>query len=677
MSRKPSYEELEQRLSSLELEVAKLRQSEQELLRRRKYLESILENSEDAIVTLDPEHRILGWNPSAQRLFGYSPEEARGKDLDDLICTSNVRLQARANTRQILSGIPVPHQECVRYSKTGEPVLVIASGAPIIIDGVLQGVVAFYTDIRLQKRAESALQESQERLQHVLEATQDGIWDWDVQTEQAYYSPGYFQMLGYEGSEFPEHFQTWLQLVHPEDKDRVWQANQDCIQGRTEGFKVEFRMRARDGSWRWIMGRGKGVRRDSQGKALRMVGSHVDITEQKHMEVQLHQARKMEALGTLAGGVAHDFNNVLQIISGYTQLMQDRRPAQDKDSHDLLQIQGAVQRAAGLVQNLLYYSRRSEPALGALDLNQEILETSRILKQTLPRMIQLETDLQKDLWQIWADPVQVEQVLINLASNAADAMPEGGRLLLETRNMQLDQDSASRYLDCSPGDYVQLCVSDTGRGMDEELKKKIFDPFFTTKAVGQGTGLGLASVYGITQSLGGQVLCYSEEGRGTVFRIYFPAYQAETLQPRQHIQDDSSVEGTETILVVDDEPWIRELTQEALQGLGYRVVCAPDGETALEIYQSSNPNIDLVVLDLSMPGMGGRRCLQEILELDPGARVLLSSGYAPGEDKGLQEYQERAVDFLGKPFQLSQLAAKIRQLLDREDDELAPYRGSG
>ncbi|MFP4213662.1 MAG: PAS domain S-box protein [Desulfohalobiaceae bacterium] len=672
MSRKPSYEELEQRLSSLELEVAKLRQSEQELLRRRKYLESILENSEDAIVTLDPEHRILGWNPSAQRLFGYSPEEARGKDLDDLICTSNVRLQARANTRQILSGFPVPHQECVRYSKTGEPVLVIASGAPIIIDGVLQGVVAFYTDIRLQKRAESALQESQERLQHVLEATQDGIWDWDVQTEQAYYSPGYFQMLGYEGSEFPEHFQTWLQLVHPEDKDRVWQANQDCIQGRTEGFKVEFRMRARDGSWRWIMGRGKGVRRDSQGKALRMVGSHVDITEQKHMEVQLHQARKMEALGTLAGGVAHDFNNVLQIISGYTQLMQDRRPAQDKDSHDLLQIQGAVQRAAGLVQNLLYYSRRSEPALGALDLNQEILETSRILKQTLPRMIQLETDLQKDLWQIWADPVQVEQVLINLASNAADAMPEGGRLLLETRNMQLDQDSASRYLDCSPGDYVQLCVSDTGRGMDEELKKKIFDPFFTTKAVGQGTGLGLASVYGITQSLGGQVLCYSEEGRGTVFRIYFPAYQAETLQPRQHIQDDSSVEGTETILVVDDEPWIRELTQEALQGLGYRVVCAPDGETALEIYQSSNPNIDLVVLDLSMPGMGGRRCLQEILELDPGARVLLSSGYAPGEDKGLQEYQERAVDFLGKPFQLSQLAAKIRQLLDREDDESAP-----
>ncbi|MFP4392644.1 MAG: PAS domain S-box protein [Desulfohalobiaceae bacterium] len=664
MQGKPSYAELEQRLEHLELEVARLRKSEQDLLARRKYLESILENAGDAIVTLDAKHRVLGWNPAAERLFGYSSQEAKGKDLDDLVSGPGVSQEVKENTSLVLSGACMYPKQGLRYNKKGEKVQVIASGAPIILDGQLQGVVAFYTDISTLKKTESALRESQERLQHVLEATQDGIWDWELQSGQAYFSPAYFQMLGYEPGEFPEHFQTWLQLVHPDDKDMVWKANQDCIQGRTRSFKVEFRMQAKDGSLRWIMGRGKGVRRDSQGRALRMVGSHVDITEQKNMEAQLQQARKMEALGTLAGGVAHDFNNVLQVIGGYAQLMQDRRTAQDKDINDLEQIKRAVQRAGGLVQNLLVFSRNSEPRLRNLDLNQEVQQTSQVLRQTLPRMIELEARLQEGLWSINADPVQIEQVLINLASNAADAMPQGGRLILETKNIILDETSWSKYLGCNPGEYVQLAVSDTGCGICEEVKNKIFDPFFTTKAVGQGTGLGLASVYGIVQGLQGQVFCYSEEGRGTTFRIYLPAQGTKEQQDWKHVQEKMPVAGSETVLVVDDEAGIRELAKEALQRLGYSVLCAFDGESALQICRSHNLEIDLVILDLSMPGMGGRRCLQEILELDSRPKVLVCSGYAVGDIKSLQDANSQLVGFLNKPFQLDQLAIKVRQVLD-------------
>ncbi|MGM0425539.1 MAG: response regulator, partial [Thermodesulfobacteriota bacterium] len=232
--------------------------------------------------------------------------------------------------------------------------------------------------------------------------------------------------------------------------------------------------------------------------------------------------------------------------------------------------------------------------------------------------------------------------------------------------IHLDQDSCNRYLDCAPGDYVLLSVSDTGCGMSEELRNKIFDPFFTTKEVGQGTGLGLASVYGIVQSLQGQVLCYSEEGQGTTFRIYFPALRTEIESADSHAQEKEPATGNERILVVDDEAGIRELTQEALQRLGYRVLCAPDGENALHIYSSRNPRIDLVVLDLSMPGMGGRRCLQEILDFDPRARVLVTSGYAAEDKATCEGGGSQTVDFLAKPFQLYQLAEKVRELLDRD-----------
>jgi PAS domain S-box-containing protein len=389
-----------------------------------------------------------------------------------------------------------------------------------------------------------------------------------------------------------------------------------------------------------------------------------DVTTLKATERQLQQARKMEAIGILAGGIAHDFNNILQVINGYTQLLILEKSESDPDSAKLAEVEKAVAHAAQLVRQLLTFSRKAETKTVTLDINKEIISVRKILERTLPKMIDINLHLGRELALVTADPVQIEQVLLNLGTNAADAMPDGGTLVIETENVTLTDDYLESHVGARTGEYVLLSVSDTGQGMDRDIVDHIFEPFFTTKEFGKGTGLGLASVYGIIKSYGGYISCYSEPGHGTTFKLYLPVAESKTVtEVKETTAGDLLRGGNETILLVDDEESIRDFASVVLRRFGYLVLTGASGEEALEVLGRDEGKITLVILDLGMPGMGGHKCLQEIRKNKPSVKVLVASGYSMnGHMK--KSLEAGAAGYIGKPYQINKLLQKIREILD-------------
>lgn len=381
--------------------------------------------------------------------------------------------------------------------------------------------------------------------------------------------------------------------------------------------------------------------------------------EKELLQQQLFQAQKMEAVGTLAGGIAHDFNNLLQIVLGYSEVMLLRKKEGEHDYVDLHQIYQAGKRGADLVTSLMTFSRKVEANFIPVDLNQEITQLQDLLSHTIPKIIKFDLRLSGDLEVINADRSQIGQVLMNLGVNARDAMPDGGTLTIETANVVLDKEYCSAHLEAIPGSYVLLTVSDTGQGMDKETLSHIFEPFFSTKEVGRGTGLGLATVYGIVKQHSGHITCYSEPGLGTTFKIYFPAIEKE------RVSETATVErpipgGTETVLLVDDEESLRDLGTTLLNKYGYRVITASNGKEALETYRRMADRISLIMLDLLMPVMDGETCLEEILRVNPNAKVVIASGVTEqGQGKG-------AMGFVQKPFDMRQLLTTVREVLDQD-----------
>ncbi|MEW6114315.1 MAG: ATP-binding protein, partial [Thermodesulfobacteriota bacterium] len=401
--------------------------------------------------------------------------------------------------------------------------------------------------------------------------------------------------------------------------------------------------------------------KDSNDNIVGAVQIARDITKSKSLQEQLVRAQKMEAVGNLAGGIAHDFNNILQVVMGYTELLQTDKSEDNPDRADLERIRDAAKKGADLVKRLLTVSRKVEPEFRPTNLNQLVDNLEKLLTRTIPRTIAIQQRLQDGLRPVNADPAQIEQVLLNLTINARDAMPDGGTLTIETANVELDQEYCETHLEVSPGRYVLLTVSDSGLGIDKQTLARIFEPFFTTKKAGEGTGLGLAMVYGIVKQHGGQITCYSEPGRGTTFRIYLPTLETETelSAPEQTVSPQG---GTETILLVDDEEHIRDLGERILARSGYTVITAANGREALDLYKKYD-EISLTILDVIMPEMDGTQCLKEILRLDPAARVLMASGYSPnGQTKETLELGAKG--FVTKPYDAKQLLRLVREVLD-------------
>lgn len=477
-------------------------------------------------------------------------------------------------------------------------------------------------------------------------------------------------MLGYQIDEIQRR--NFVDITHADDIAKSYECIRCLLGNEQSTYRMEKRYYHKNGQVVWV-DLSTTLLRDDDGAPLYFLTSMADITERKRVEedreklqAQLLQSQKMESVGVLAGGVAHDFNNILQAISGYTSLILLDKQPEDPEYPGLTAIEMAVHRATQLVKQLLLFSRKATTQSTTIDLNQEVENARRILVRTIPKMIDIEVITTGRLWPITADPVQMEQILLNLGTNAVDAMPDGGKLIIETENITLDEEFTNTRFEVRPGRYVLMKVSDTGHGIDKEAVEHIFEPFFTTKEIGKGTGLGLASVYGIVKSHGGYINCYSEVGQGTTFKIYLPAAKSSDTEPPQNGVMETPRGGNETILLVDDEEQIRDFAKQALMKFGYQVLTAASGEQALEIYSNNRSNIQLIIMDIGMPGMGGHKCLIELIRMDPSVKVLVASGYSINGQLKIT-LEAGAAGYVGKPYQLADLLNKVRAVLDKAE----------
>lgn len=515
------------------------------------------------------------------------------------------------------------------------------------------------SDISKRKQAENQLKETNEKYFALLQANPDPVIVYDVDGRTLFLNPAFTRVFGWT----LEELQGQPFEIIPNGGASEEPATAEELFGKADQIHMETTRQTKDGRVLDIAVSAANYN-NSAGRRVGLIANLKDITEQKRLEMQLRQSQKMEAIGTLASGVAHDFNNILQVISGNTQLILGHAELDPGIKKFAAQIEGAAERATSLVQRLLTSSRNVEPELQPLDLRQELPQTVEMLSRMIPRMIEIKTNIADDLNLIRADGAQLNQVLINLGTNARDAMPDGGKLVFEAVNKSLDDEFCSLNIGAVPGDYVELTISDTGVGMDGDVLKNIFTPFFTTKEVGKGTGLGLAVAYGIIKNHKGYIICDSAPGAGAVFKIYWPVVHYDDVKTRSDDdQPDMSGGGNELILLVDDEESIIEIAREFLLEFGYSIISANSGEEALRIYAERGREINLVLMDLGMPGIGGHKALVELIKTDPAARIIIASGYAD-EDNIKEAMKAGAAGFISKPYKLKNMYDKVREVLE-------------
>jgi PAS domain S-box-containing protein len=515
-------------------------------------------------------------------------------------------------------------------------------------------------EILERRLAESALRTTEERMRFALEAAGVGIWDMNYATGSLQWSETLEAQYGLQPGAFHGTFEAFIEGIHPDDRESVLRTVGSAMKTGSD-FSMTHRSLSPDGTVRWLNGAGR-VHLGDHGNPVRGVGISLDVTERHNLEAQYQQAQKMEAVGRLAGGVAHDFNNLLTAILGYCELLLDALDPADPCRADVSRIQDAGVSAAALTRQLLAFSRKEviEPRL--LDLNVIVTEMRALLGRLIREDVKIVLGLRHELAFVKADRAQLEQVIMNLAVNAQDAMPDGGTLTIETANVELDEDYAETHLSVKPGPHVVLTVSDTGIGMSPQVHARVFEPFFTTKAVGEGTGLGLAIVHGIVNGSGGSVNVYSEPGKGTSFKVYFPIADSAEIVVRPP-PSSRPHGGTETILVVEDAANLRELVSRLLQREGYTVLVAANAEEAFERAER-NPSIDVLLTDVVMPGCSGPELTKQMIARRPGLRVVYMSGYTDSAIAN-QGILNPGILFLHKPFTSDSLGQKIREVLDQ------------
>lgn len=539
--------------------------------------------------------------------------------------------------------------------KIGIPVLVVYPVATALLGKMMAGRHA-------QKRAETALQESEERWQYALEGSGDGVWDREIQTGKVFYSDQWKRMLGFTPDEIAHTPEAWKELVHPEDREKVLEELHRHQRGETSEYLAEYRIRCKDKSYKWVLARGKVTARDPQGNALRIVGTHTDITDRRLLEEQLRQAQKMEAVGQLAGGVAHDFNNILTTIIGRTYLLQSKL----NDRKDLLihaeQVALAAERATTLTQGLLSFSREQVMDLRRISLNETARKASDIFSRLVREDIEITMQLSEKDPVVFADESQLVQILMNLVTNARDAITGPGKIRISTDSVILDRQLPMTIGgSIPPGTYAALFVTDTGSGMDTQTQMRIFEPFYTTKEVGKGTGLGLSVVYGIIQRHNGFMNVQSDPGTGTTFSVYLSSRE-ERSDSRVDIKNLAVPKGKGTILIAEDESSVRLMLKTILTENGFQVIEAVNGVEATLKFSKNRHTIDLVLLDVIMPRMNGREARDEILKIRRDVKVIFMSGYS-GDILGEEILRQKDVGFIHKPLDPREIIHLLQETL--------------
>jgi PAS domain S-box-containing protein len=612
-------------------------------------LSRVISSAADAIITKNLDGIIISWNPAAERLFGYSVKEALGKSSLMLFPPDRLN-EEREILERMEKGEKIEHFESVRLRKDGRPLQVALTISPIRdSEGRIIGASKIARDISVRKLAEDQLR----RQASLLDQAFDAVLVWERNGAITFWNQGAEKMYGFSKNE------------------AIGQVSHDLLQtSAPEGLEQVLRRLALEGSMECELGHtrrdGKRIIVESrmvqivEGNRCYVLETNRDVSEERLLEDQLRQSQKMEAIGQLAGGVAHDFNNLLGVILGCAELLAE--------SGDLNQvrkrageIQKAGQQAANLTRQLLAFSRKQMLEPRVFDLNAKVLEITGMLERLVGEGIEIRTAPAANLGSVRADPSQIEQILLNLVVNAREAMPNGGTITVETQNVDVDEGYAGSHGSVLPGPYVMIAVTDSGAGMDAETLRHIFEPFFTTKST--GTGLGLATVYGAVKQSGGNIWVYSEPGKGTTFKIYFPRVDGSADIAGPAVLDAAIPKGTETILLVEDSDSLRDVTKEFLLIAGYTVVEAKNGKEALHVAQTLQGAIHLLLTDVVMPGMSGPELANEIRRIRPETRILYMSGYTSNAIAH-QGVLDEGLHLLTKPFTRSGLTQKVHETLN-------------
>jgi PAS domain S-box-containing protein len=641
--------------------------AEEELRKSEERLELALKGADLGLWDWNVKTAKPTWNSRAAGMLGYSPDEVPQdfRTWKRLIHPEDWPKVSDAIKAHFEGRLPYFEVECRFRCKSEEWKWILSQGKVMSFDpdGKPLRITGTSRDITNRKQMEHALRESEERYRAIFNNAVVGISLTDKEARFLQVNSRSASMLGYTPDELKAF--TAFDITHPDDREFSRAHYSALAEGKVDSYRLEKRYIRKDGEVVWVDLHVSAIHNED-GKFVANLGAAVDISDRKRaeeererMRSQLLQAQKMEAIGTLTGGIAHEFNNLLTVVSGYADLLLVDKNESDPEYPDLDRIVCAAQRGAALVRSLLTFSRKSETNLVSINLNHEVEQVKRLLDRTLPKLIEIELNLSEGLKTIEADSGQIRQILMNLALNARDAMPDGGKLTIMTKNV--DQAHFPMPLGAKPGEYVQLAVSDTGIGMDKETLGRIFEPFYTTKGLAYKAGLGLAVVHGIVEQHGGCISCESISGRGATFTIYLPV--AQTGEPESISVKAERLGGKETILLVDDEEYVRDLATRFLGLAGYRVISANDGLMALDLYKREKGKVSLVILDLIMPKMGGKQCLEELLKIDPGMKALVASGYTHNENKE-DLIRAGAKGLVGKPFQMTELLQIIRDVLD-------------
>ena len=663
MSEKPTYRKLDKTVVGRKLTEDKLRESEERY-------RTLFETMAQGVVYQDAQGKIISANPSAEKILGLSLDQMQGRtsidprwksihedgsDFPGETHPSMVALNTGEEVKDVIMGVFNPQTEGYRWMSL--------NAVPQFKEGedCAYQVYTTFDDITERKETEKALRESEEKYRILFEKANIGIsvvQDGFVKSP----NPKTLDLHGYSEEEIIAI--PFINFIHPEDREMVQDRHERRLRGEELPTTYSYRILDKAGDAKWVELNVVKILWEGKPATLCFL---TDITDQKQaeekrkkLETQLQQAQKVEAIGTLAGGIAHNFNNVLMGIQGRTSLMlMDTHSSHPRFEH-LKGIEEYVKNAADLTKQLLGFARGGKYEVNPTDLNELVKSQNRMLSRT-KKEITVRGKYEENLWTVEVDQGQIEQVLLNLYVNAWQAMPAGGDLYIQTENVMLDEGYVKPF-NMEPGRYVKISVTDTGVGMDEATRQRIFDPFFTTRDMSMGTGLGLASVYGIIKNHGGIINVYSEKGEGTTFSIYLPASEKEVIKEKEVVGE--VMKGKETVLLVDDEDMIIDVGKQMVESFGYKVLVAGSGKEALDIYERNKDKIDIVILDMIMPVMSGSETFDGLKEIDPDIKVLLSSGYSINGQP--TEILARGCDgFIQKPFNMKQLSQKLREILDK------------